>query len=317
MHVDVRSLVFDEPDAFREHVSAWGDAEMVPLSRGGLSLVWNQVAYDDMVIAHHGVTGSFADLCTINPRWWFFAICLAPTGTIWCGLDIEPGHLLIMAPGREYRSRMEQWDSLEIVLSDRLVEQAGLLDQAAHLAPEQCVLPLDHAQVVTFRALAQSLDAALTLEVELRDRLSYAIRERTLELLASALRRGSARRSLVEPVRRVARYDLAVRALALMDRSDQEPPALTDLADRLGTTARAIQYALKSGLGVSPYQYLLARRLQGARHDLLQHPTTVTMAAFDHGFENLGRFANQYARLFGERPSETLRRIRVAGAAAA
>jgi hypothetical protein len=170
MHVDVTSLVFDEPDAFREHVSAWGDAEIVPLSRGGLSLVWNQVAYDDMVIAHHGVTGSFADLCTINPRWRFFAICLAPTGTIWCGLDIEPGHLLIMAPGREYRSRMEQWESLEIVLSDRLVEQAGLFDQAAlrvDLAPEQCVLPLDHAQVTTFRALAQSLDAALTLEVEL------------------------------------------------------------------------------------------------------------------------------------------------------
>jgi AraC family ethanolamine operon transcriptional activator len=105
-----------------------------------------------------------------------------------------------------------------------------------------------------------------------------------------------------------------------MDKSDQEPPALSDLADRLGTTARAIQYALKSGLGVSPYQYLLARRLKRVRHDLLQHPTTVTMAAFDHGFENLGRFASQYTRLFGERPSDTLRRTRVAtvaGAAAA
>jgi AraC family ethanolamine operon transcriptional activator len=110
----------------------------------------------------------------------------------------------------------------------------------------------------------------------------------------------------------VARYDLAVRALALMDASDQEPLALGTLAQRLGTTPRAIQYALKSALGVGPYQYLLDRRLQRVRRELLHHHTTVTAAAFEHSFENLGRFSSQYARLFGERPSDTLRRIRTA-----
>jgi len=36
--------------------------------------------------------------------------------------------------------------------------------------------------------------------------------------------------------------------------------------------------------------------------------TTVTAIALDHGFGELGRFSVQYRRLFGESPSETLRR---------
>jgi AraC family ethanolamine operon transcriptional activator len=35
--------------------------------------------------------------------------------------------------------------------------------------------------------------------------------------------------------------------------------------------------------------------------------TTVTQVAFGLGFWDLGRFAGAYRRLFGERPSETLR----------
>ena len=40
-------------------------------------------------------------------------------------------------------------------------------------------------------------------------------------------------------------------------------------------------------------------------------PTTVTRAALASGFSQLGRFAVEYRRVFGERPSETLRRARL------
>ena len=53
-------------------------------------------------------------------------------------------------------------------------------------------------------------------------------------------------------------------------------------------------------------------RLARARADL-EAPgrnTSVTNVAYDCGFSHLGRFAQEYARRFGESPSETLRRAR-------
>lgn len=318
MQVRASSLEFDDSDAFRDHL-ARVDIDIVQLNRGALRLSWNQVAFDDMMIAHHRVHGAFADASTLDPGWMWFVVCLAPTGTIWCGLEVEPGHLAIMGPSREHRTRIEQWQSLEIIVSTRLVEDAGILagaDLPRDLAPEQCLLPLDHEQATTFRALARSLEVPPLLEIGLRDRVLLAIRERTLEVLASAVAKAAPGMRWIEPPRRVARYDLALRALAMMDVSDDDPPDLDDLAARLEVSPRAIQYALKSALGVSPYQYLLARRLQTVRRDLLLRGTTVTAAAFDHGFWNLSRFASQYARLFGENPSQTLGRVRVATAQA-
>jgi transcriptional regulator GlxA family with amidase domain len=47
--------------------------------------------------------------------------------------------------------------------------------------------------------------------------------------------------------------------------------------------------------------------------EMLRKPdseTTITKAAFNCGFGNLGHFARDYQRAFGETPSETLRRAR-------
>ena len=79
MHFDLASLEFRDPDAFQEHVAGW-NLEIVPLSQGGLSLAWNQIAFDDMIIAHHSVSGAFADVSAVDRGWLFFILSLAPTG---------------------------------------------------------------------------------------------------------------------------------------------------------------------------------------------------------------------------------------------
>jgi AraC-like DNA-binding protein len=60
-------------------------------------------------------------------------------------------------------------------------------------------------------------------------------------------------------------------------------------------------------------------RLAQARSELAaaRPRTTVTTVALDYGFNHLSRFAQQYARHFGESPSETLRRARRRQAASA
>jgi AraC family ethanolamine operon transcriptional activator len=77
-----------------------------------------------------------------------------------------------------------------------------------------------------------------------------------------------------------------------------------------GTTLRSLERIFARELGMSPQQYVTARRLNAVRRRLLaadgaQGPR-VTEVALNHGFVHLGRFAGDYRCYFGESPRETL-----------
>lgn len=77
-----------------------------------------------------------------------------------------------------------------------------------------------------------------------------------------------------------------------------------------GVSERGLRNAFHSVRGMSPKQYLLTERLHGVRRALTasdRQPTTVTDAATNYGFFELGRFAASYREAFGEAPSDTLR----------
>ena len=62
---------------------------------------------------------------------------------------------------------------------------------------------------------------------------------------------------------------------------------------------------------MSPYRYLLLRRMHLAHRELVRSDpaqTTVTQVANAYGFGELGRFAVRYRQMFGEPPSKTLLR---------
>ncbi len=94
--------------------------------------------------------------------------------------------------------------------------------------------------------------------------------------------------------------------------------SVPDVSARLGVSRRTIEYAFRHCLGESPYAYFTKRRLDLCYRDLIEaspDEATVTSVAMHHGFGELGRFASVYRRQFGELPSETLRRTRVAAVA--
>ncbi len=73
---------------------------------------------------------------------------------------------------------------------------------------------------------------------------------------------------------------------------------------------RTLSRAYRVVRGTSPYKYLQELRLKEVKRILSSETSTVTQAAFRFGFRELGRFAVQYKKTFGESPSETLRRAR-------
>lgn len=84
--------------------------------------------------------------------------------------------------------------------------------------------------------------------------------------------------------------------------------SMLEVAEAVGVGIRSLQMSFKSLRGVSPRQALTRIRLQEARQRLTApiDAMSVTQVALACGFAHLGRFAQQYRRVYGESPSTTL-----------
>ena len=116
--------------------------------------------------------------------------------------------------------------------------------------------------------------------------------------------------SASRPRATTARLAVVHRAETCLGASDS-PVRVATLCRLLGLSERALRNAVLAVHGVSPARWMRARRLHAARLTLLEPlhgKTTVTAAATEQGFYQLGRFAGIYKAAFGEHPSQTLRR---------
>jgi AraC family transcriptional regulator, ethanolamine operon transcriptional activator len=83
-----------------------------------------------------------------------------------------------------------------------------------------------------------------------------------------------------------------------------------DLCRAAATSERALEYAFKNVVGLTPVAYLTRLRLHRVRRALLASThgsNTVSAVALDWGFWHFGDFSRAYKDCFGELPSETLR----------
>ena len=102
-------------------------------------------------------------------------------------------------------------------------------------------------------------------------------------------------------------WALVQQARALARAQHEQPLTVAQLCQTLGVSRRTLQNGFQQVLGIGPLAYLKAMRLRQARH-ALQQGAAVSEAATACGFWHFGHFARDYASMFGERPSETLRR---------
>jgi len=88
-------------------------------------------------------------------------------------------------------------------------------------------------------------------------------------------------------------------------------PTVVDICCHTQVSQRTLQYAFRELLDMTPVAYLRIVRLNRARVELLAPPspaTTVTEVASRWGFLHFSKFSRDFSVMFGEFPSETLRR---------
>lgn len=87
---------------------------------------------------------------------------------------------------------------------------------------------------------------------------------------------------------------------------------ISDLADQLGVSRRSLQMKTVNAFGIAPKHLLRSQALSlfvSQMATLVHGRKNIGELAFECGFENFAQFSADYRRHFGERPSDTLRRL--------
>lgn len=139
---------------------------------------------------------------------------------------------------------------------------------------------------------------------------SHVIGDNLLGILAGALSHDDNKHAPKCPALKSAwRSKLVSRADAYIRENVQDRILLTDLCKHLNTTLRQLELAFQQVYGMSPKRYEMILRLNMFRFRLLNASPgaeSVTEIALQCGFFHLGRLPNNYRKIFGELPSETL-----------
>jgi AraC-like DNA-binding protein len=100
------------------------------------------------------------------------------------------------------------------------------------------------------------------------------------------------------------------RAIDYIKANLAEPVRLTDVVAAAGVPGRTLFKHFEQFPGVSPMEYLRTARYEAVRQALgsTEVAGSISEVATAWGFTHLGRFATDYQKRFGERPSDTRRR---------
>ena len=300
---------FLDIDHFREQLSGW-DTPAIQIEPGQLRIRLRSLDLGGVVFSDIRVNRRVIDHSRPKADWLKCVINFSPA--IFCGIGVGAGHLTILAPGREYRSILgEDWYSIEIVVSSSVLADHGL-EAPPHLlfGPEQASIPLPIELVNMFRRLT---DTAFGTGVPVD---TGALRNSLLRALDKAFWEGSDGRRPTNARQKVEGYELTQRMIRYVESRFGRRIAVNEVARELGVTPRGLYHAVRSTLGMSPLDLISSFRLNQVRNELwdarLSGPS-VTAAALAQDYGHLGRFSEQYRALFGELPSETLRRTKLLG----
>ena len=84
----------------------------------------------------------------------------------------------------------------------------------------------------------------------------------------------------------------------------ENPPSLTELANKIGINTNKLKVEFKAQFGVPVFKYLQNERLTKAYNLIKNQRKTIQEAAWDVGYDSLGSFSNAFEKKFGFRPSQ-------------
>lgn len=218
-------------------------------------------------------------------------------------LEGRPDTAILLAPGQAFTLYSAPHDPVVVLR----LPGAALLREVADRDAEASVgtreVPLSRGRLAPLAALYRAI-------VERAAPGNAAIPPAQLEARLRAWLAGQLLGIRAGEARSAVTFQRVRRVEAWVDAHLFEPITLGRLCAIAGVGDRHLHCAFQAHRGQTPMQFVTTRRLGWVRLRLLEAlpGDSVTQIAHDAGFVHLGRFAGRYRAVYGESPSNTLRR---------
>lgn len=302
---------FSDFDEIVEGTADFG-YDFVPIDTGEVVADFERVELGPVVVQRgEGQLPHYAMRVSL-PKPTMFLLA-GPSGeVVWEGQHVDRNLLFSFAAGSEMVGSTRGGVTFASMIWD-----PGVLEQRAEalgvsIDPGARGVPASTPDPAAMHELRGAVDQ--TLEVARSDRQRLE-RPEVRASLCDALLTAAVRALHPAPERRsiaAASHVRAVRAaFEVLEARAGDPIYLAELCLAAKVSERTLRSAFQHLYGVSPIRYLALRRMELVRRALRDadpRECRVSAVASRFGFTNLGRFAAEFRRLYGESPLQTLRR---------
>ena len=301
----------DDFEDLQEAASKW-DQEYMQLSPGKFagSLEMTEVGSTQIMREKWGKKVRYRGVGV--PNGFGFAMPLGETNSVnWLGSPVGPTSVVMQSPYFEGQLISDEtWDSLvfsfdEDEVRDIIIALSGGRDRSRELHGN-LVLGAQSAKRLK-RAGLEIIKISGSSDIDDHSRIARHADQFKKKFIWELLEALDASRKPLWPT---SRADIVRRATDLVFSDPTRSVGLTELCRQLGVSLRSLHYAFQDVTGMSPATWLRRIRLNQVRRVLRYsepNATRIKTIASEYGFAHLGHFCDQYQRLFGDLPSQTLR----------
>ncbi|MET4155666.1 AraC-like DNA-binding protein [Bradyrhizobium sp. RT9b] len=308
----IRTMRIEDPQLCPSAVRGC-ELNIFPTKRGEFDLKIEQIGLNRLWMSRYEVNLPQVNKLAVRPgrRSISFLTQLEGPPIQHCGMDVSPGDIIIdkfdvshkrsganLRQGGMSLSEEDMNATLATVIGADFLEK--LTTRVVRPRPELMSRLLKMHQTVG--ELAHTPDALDSLE------LRRGFEQQLSHLMVRCLAEGAG----IEITAGRRRHDAIIARLEdYLAENPDRAIYLTELCAATGVSERTLRSACEEHLGMAPIRYLTLRRMHLVRRALLRadaSKATVTHIVTNYGFWELGRFSVAYRTLFGELPSETLRR---------
>jgi AraC-like DNA-binding protein len=308
-----RVLTFADPLPCQAAILS-ADVEILPTTSEEFQVEVTQVGADRLWMQRIHV--SSPTVCTVackpNRRSIGFLTESNSSSFQHCGLEVSPGDIIVNGFDVIHRRAGAGLDygsiSLPIDALDSAVE--AIVGRDFMKRPHQSITRAHHGLMSRLLKLHKAIgqlahDAPDVLQLP---EVLRALENELVHVMVRCLADGAD----VETTAGGRRHDAIIaRFEEFLAANPDRPLYLTEICAAIGVAERTLRASCENHLGMGPIRFLTLRRMHLVHRALLRadpSKSTVTRLVTDYGFWELGRFSVAYRTLFGETPSETLRR---------